>query len=147
MPNSYTRIFIHATFAVQAHASLIREKVESQIHDAIQEQLERLGCPVIAIGGMPDHVHVLFRQNEQKSLPDIMQQVKGFTSHHINAADLIPEKFAWQKGYGGYSVSEDQLEKVKGFIRSQKQIHKKRTYFQELEAVVSDRQFGHMRMD
>ena len=54
------------------------------------------GCPVRVINGMPDHLHCLFLLNPQKSIAEIIKQVKGSTSHWVNEQDLIKEKFSWQ---------------------------------------------------
>ena len=60
-----------------------------------------------------------FLLNAQKSIADVIKQIKGSASHWVNEQNLIPEKFAWQTGYGAYSVSESQLEKVFQYIKNQ----------------------------
>ena len=74
---------------------------------------------------MPDHVHVLFLQNPQKTISDIIKQIKGSSSHFMNREELILEKFAWQTGYAAFSVSESQLEVVYQYIKNQKQASSK----------------------
>jgi len=75
---------------------------------------------------MPDHIHVLFLQNPQKTISDIVKQIKGSSSHFINGEELILEKFAWQTGYAAFSVSESQLDAVYNYIKNQKQHHLKK---------------------
>ena len=99
----------------------------------MREQLKQIGCPVRIINGMPDHVHCLFLLNPQKSVTEIVKQVKGSTSHFINEQNLIPQKFAWQTGYAAYSVSESQQEKVFQYIKTQKQHHSLKTFQQEFD--------------
>ena len=75
---------------------------------------------------MPDHIHVLFLQNPQKTISDIVKQIKGSSSHFINGEELILEKFAWQTGYAAFSVSESQLDAAYNYIKNQKQHHLKK---------------------
>ncbi len=94
------------------------------------------GCPVRVINGMPDHVHCLFLLNPQKSVAEIVKQVKGSVSHWINEQDLIKEKFSWQTGYAAYSVSESVLDKVFQYIINQKQHHQKTTFLKEYDEFI-----------
>jgi len=69
---------------------------------------------------MPDHIHCLFLLNPQKSISEVIKQIKGSSSHYVNQTNLISQKFAWQTGYAAYSVSESVLEKTFSYIQNQK---------------------------
>lgn len=85
---------------------------------------------------MPDHVHVLFLQNPQKTISDIIKQIKGSSSHFINRGELIPERFAWQTGYAAFAVSESQLNAVYNYIKNQKEHHLKKNGQDEFDEFV-----------
>ena len=85
---------------------------------------------------MSDHVHCLFLLSAQKSISEVIKQVKGSTSHWVNEQNIISEKFAWQTGYAAYSVSESQLEKVYQYILNQKEHHKKKNFIQEYDEFI-----------
>jgi len=102
----------------------------------MRKQFIEMGCPVRIINGMPDHVHCLFLLNAQKSIAEVIKQIKGSSSHWVNEQDLISEKFAWQTGYGAYSVSESQLEKVFQYISNQKVHHAKTTFSKEYDEFI-----------
>ena len=85
---------------------------------------------------MPDHMHCLFMLSPQKSIADIIKQIKGSSSHYINQNNLIDDKFAWQTGYAAYSVSESVVEKVYEYIKNQKQHHAKKTFQQEYDEFI-----------
>ena len=85
---------------------------------------------------MPDHIHVLFLQNPQKTISDIVKQIKGSSSHFINGEELILEKFAWQTGYAAFSVSESQLDAAYNYIKNQKQHHLKKNGQDEFDDFV-----------
>lgn len=91
---------------------------------------------------MPDHVHVLFLQNPQKSISDLIKQIKGSSSHFMNREELILEKFAWQTGYASFSVSESQLAVVYNYIKNQKQHHLKENGQEEFDEFVKLHRLG-----
>ena len=109
MPHSFNKIWIHAIWATKERIPLIDSSMEQKLHQFISEQLIEMGCPVRIINGMPDHIHCLFLLNPQKSIADVIKQIKGSSSHFTNQNNLIEEKFAWQTGYSAYSVSASAL--------------------------------------
>lgn len=136
MSQSFTKLWIHAIWATKHRQQLIDFSIEKRMYDFIWQELTELGCPVRIINGMPDHVHVLFLQNPQKTISDIVKQIKGSSSHFINREDLILEKFAWQTGYAAFSVSESQLDAVYYYIKNQKQHHLKKNGQDEFDDFV-----------
>ena len=133
MSHSFNKIWIHAIWATKERLPLIHQKNEQKVYAFIAEQLREFGCPVRIINGMPDHIHCLFLLNPQKSIADVIKQIKGSSSHYINKNNIIPDKFSWQTGYAAYSVSESVVEKVFQYIKTQKEHHQKKTYQQEYE--------------
>lgn len=133
MPHSFNKIWIHAIWATKDRMPLIHSNVENQIHRFISEQLNEQGCHVRVINGMPDHIHCLFLLNPQKSMAEVVKQIKGSSSHFINQNNLIGDKFSWQTGYAAFSVSESIVEKVFQYIQNQKQHHSKKTFQKEYE--------------
>jgi putative transposase len=133
MPHSFNKIWIHAIWATKDRMTLIQPSVEQKIHQFVAEQLKELGCPVRIINGMPDHIHCLFLLNPQKSIAEVVKQIKGSSSHFVNQNNLLAEKFSWQTGYAAYSVSESVVDKVFLYIKNQKQHHHKKTFQQEYE--------------
>jgi REP element-mobilizing transposase RayT len=136
MPHSFIKIWIHAIWATKERLPLIKQNVETQVFDQMRKQFVESGCPVRIINGMPDHVHCLFLLNPQKSIAEVIKQVKGSTSHWVNEQNIIAEKFAWQTGYAAYSVSESQLEKVFQYIKNQKAHHAKTTLQMEYDEFI-----------
>ena len=133
MPHSFNKIWIHAIWATKERMPLIYPTIEKKIHQYISEQLIEQGCPVRIINDMPDHIHCLFLLNPQKSISEVIKQIKGSSSHFINQNNLIAEKFAWQTGYAAYSVSESGVNQVFEYIKSQKQHHTKKTFDKEYD--------------
>lgn len=136
MSQSFTKLWTHAIWATKHRQELIDFEIEKKLYNFICQELTELGCPVRIINGMPDHVHVLFLQNPQKTITDIVKQIKGSSSHFINREELILEKFAWQTGFAAFSVSESQLNAVYNYIKNQKQHHLKKNGQAEFDEFV-----------
>jgi putative transposase len=134
LSHSFNKIWIHAIWATKERQPIISHSIEKDIHQFINQQLRKMGCPVRIINGMPDHIHCLFLLNPKKSIAEVIKQIKGSSSHYVNQNNLIPEKFAWQTGYAAYSVSESVVEKVFHYIQNQKTHHKKKSFQQEYDA-------------
>ena len=136
MSHSFNKIWIHAIWATKERAPIIHSKVEHKIYSFISDQLRDQGCPVRIINGMPDHIHCLFLLSPQKSIADVIKQIKGSSSHFINQNNLIADKFAWQTGYAAYSVSESVVDRVFKYIQNQKQHHTKKSFQLEYEEFI-----------
>lgn len=136
MPHSFNKIWIHAIWATKERMPLISDSIEKKVYDFISAQLREQGCPVRIINGMPDHIHCLFLLSPQKSISEVIKQIKGSSSHYINQNNLIAEKFAWQTGYAAFSISESMVDKVFRYIQNQKHHHAKKTFQQEYDEFI-----------
>ncbi len=137
MSHSLTKIWIHAIFGTKERTPIIRPSFEARLHTHVKEHLENdLNCQVRIVNGTEDHVHILFLMTPNLSLKDVMQNIKGESSHWVNQQDFSTMKFAWQVGYGAFSVSESAVNDVEVYIRNQKQHHKKTTFMEEYEALM-----------
>ena len=136
MSHSFSKIWVHAIWSTKDKAPLIEHSIEKKLYPYLSEQLRQQGCRLRIINGMPDHVHSLFLLNPQKSVSEVIKQMKGSSSHYINQNNFIASKFAWQTGYAAYSVSESVAEKVFRYIKDQKLHHTKTTFQQEFDQFV-----------
>lgn len=134
MPQSYNRIWIHAIWATKCRRPLIHPTMDHQLHRFMMQKFKEVGCPIRISNGYHDHVHCLFLLNPKRPLSEIIQRVKGSSSHFVNSNNLIPEKFAWQNGYRSFSVSESVCDNVYHYIRNQKAHHHKKTFVEEYKA-------------
>ena len=113
---------------------LIRSEIENQVFEHIREKLENeFDSRVRIVNGTADHIHILFLLSPLFSIKDIMQSIKGETSHWINQEDMTQLKFAFQIGYGAFSVSESKIKETENYIKSQKEHHRKLTFKDEYD--------------
>jgi putative transposase len=131
MSHSINKLWVHAIWSTKNREHLLHSTIEQKLYDYITGQLKESGCSVRIINGMPDHVHCLFLLNPQKSISEVMKQIKGSSSHYINKNDLITEKFAWQTGYAAFSISESISDRVYFYIKNQKNHHQKKNFQDE----------------
>ena len=78
-----------------------------------------------------DHVHVLIDLPVTKPIEEVVQLLKGGSSHWVNESDLVPGKFGWQRGYGAFSVSHSGVEEVGAYIANQEEHHRRQTFQEE----------------
>jgi len=131
MANTYTQIHIHAVFAVQNRLSLIQKQWQDELYKYITGIITNKGHKLLQIGGMSDHVHVLFGMRPTQSLSDLMQDIKGDSSLWINKKRLVRGKFSWQEGYGAFSYGKSQIDNVVKYIQTQEKHHEKRNFAEE----------------
>ena len=133
MSHSYYNIWIHVIWATKERKPMIEPSIENEVFTFIKDQFIENNCRVGIINGMPDHIRCLFSINPNKSIAELIKQVKGSSSHYINQNDLVKEKFAWQTGYAAYSVSNSVKGKVFEYIKNQKVHHKKQNSQKEFD--------------
>ena len=138
MANTYTQIHIHAVFAVQNRMSLIKKDWEERLHQYITGIVQNHGHKILSIGGMPDHIHLLFGFRPTQSLSELIQNAKRDSSEWINKEKLVTGKFSWQEGYGAFSYSKSQISQVIRYIENQETHHKKRTFIEEYKKILND---------
>ena len=131
MPNTYTQIHIHAVFTVQNRESLIANEWKIELYKYITGIIQNQKHKLLAINGMPDHVHILFGMRPNQSLSDLIQDVKGSSSKWINEKRLVKGKFSWQEGYGAFAVCVSNLATVKRYVLNQQAHHRKMTFEDE----------------
>ena len=134
MSHSLLKIWIHGLFGTKDRTVLISSEFEKELYNHIKQKLENeLDCKVRIINGTSDHIHILFLLSPNFSIGDIFKNIKGESSHWLNQSSLTKFKFAWQTGYGAFSVSESMVKKVERYIHNQKEHHKKMTYEEEVK--------------
>ena len=131
MANTYTQIHIQAVFAVQNRDCVIHKKWKDELYKYISGIIKNQNHKLLAINGMPDHIHVVFGMRPIQSLSDLLQDIKGSSSKWINDKGYVKGKFSWQEGYGAFSYSKSQLSRVITYIENQEQHHKEITFIEE----------------
>ena len=131
MANTYNQIYIHLVFAVQGRISLIMPQWKEELYKYITGTIESHGHHLYAIGGMEDHIHILVSMSPAQSIQDLVRDTKRASTLWINGKHLVLGNFAWQKGYGAFSVSKSVVDKTIQYINNQYEHHHKKTFREE----------------
>lgn len=137
MSHSYNKVWIHAIWATKNRNHYISHQIERKVYEFIYNQFTDLGCVVRIINGMPDHIHCLFLLCPNKSIAEVIKQVKGSSSHYVNQGKLILDNFSWQTGYASFSISESVMERVYQYIKNQKERHRKKNFKDEYDGFLN----------
>jgi len=135
MPSSWTQNIYHAVFSTKHRIPTITPDLETRLHPFIGGILKDLRCIPIAINGTADHLHFLATYPSELSNADMLRHVKKRSSEWIHHTFDSLRDFAWQEGYGGFTVSKSATDELAQYIRQQKEHHQRfdsLTEFKEL---------------
>ncbi len=131
MANTYTQIYVQAVFAVKHRHGLIRTDWQEDLYRYMTGIVQKQGHKLIAINGMPDHIHAFIGLNPKQSISELMQYLKMDSSKWINDQKLVRGHFEWQSGYGAFSYSHSQINTVVQYIKNQQEHHREKTFLEE----------------
>ena len=131
MANTYTQCYFHLVFAVKNREALIEKEWKNKMEMYITGIVQNHRHKMLAIGSMPDHIHMFIGYNVNHLIPDIVGEVKTSSNAWIKEKKLSKFKFEWQKGYGAFTHSHSQIDKLIKYILSQEGHHKKRSFRDE----------------
>ena len=131
MPGTFSQIYIQTVFAVKGRENLLNKAWRSEVFKYMTGIIKNKGQKPIIINGVTDHVHLFIGMKPSMALADLMRDVKNNSTNFINENRWLPGKFRWQEGYGAFSYSHSQIDKVYRYILHQDEHHKKRTFREE----------------
>jgi REP element-mobilizing transposase RayT len=139
MANTYTQCYFHLVFAVKNRNALIKKEWKDEMEKYITGIVQNHHHKMLAIGSMPDHIHILIGYNVNQLIPDLVEEIKTSTNSWIKERRLSKFKFEWQKGYGAFTHSRSQIDFVVKYVLSQEENHKKQSFRDEyLEMLVKN---------
>lgn len=130
MPQSLSNVLVHLVFSTKHRDRALNPEVREELFPYFIGALRNNGCPSIQVGGVEDHVHLLFQQSRTITIAQVVQEVKTSSSKWMKDRWSLPG-FAWQAGYGAFSVSPGDVEAAVAYIRNQEQHHRKLSFQDE----------------
>ncbi|HEY2909360.1 MAG TPA: IS200/IS605 family transposase [Gemmataceae bacterium] len=131
MPQSFGSIQMHLVFSTKGREPSIVPAIAERLYDYLGGTLRGNSCSSIAIGGVADHVHLLVSMSREFSTSQLVRVLKSNSSRWIHDTFPTLRGFAWQSGYGAFSVSYSQVEVVKAYILNQEEHHKRQSFQDE----------------
>jgi len=130
---AYVKNWLHCVWGTKNRVHLLNGEVRYQVIAHIKDNCLSKGIYIDTINGATEHLHCLLSLNPDRTLADVMQQIKGESSYWINKNSLISYKFRWAVEYYAASVSESHLTRVRNYIRNQERHHKVQTWVAECD--------------
>jgi len=131
MGSTWTQNYYHMVFSTKDRLPLITALIELRLHAFLGGIVKDLGCTPLAINGTEDHVHLLVQYRADVSHSDMARHVKGRSSKWVHETFQSSAEFAWQDGYGGFTVSFSAVPAVKQYILNQKEHHRHMSFKEE----------------
>ncbi len=129
--STFSQIYIQVVFAVKNRDALIAASWEERLYQYITGIVQNKGQKMLAINGMPDHIHFFIGMKPSCCLSDLVREVKKASNEMINENKLSKFKFNWQEGYGAFSYSHSHIDNVAKYVMNQKEHHKKISFKEE----------------
>ena len=117
MAQSLSKLYIHLVFHIKTSSQPIRETDLERVHSYIGQLVNTTGCKVIQVGGICDHVHILFLLSKDATISHVVEEVKRNSSRWVKTIDAYYHTFAWQNGYAAFSVSQSVVGKALEYVK------------------------------
>lgn len=137
MPQSLAKILVHAVFSTKDLRPFLRDKnLRDELHHYIGGILNHLECQPIIVGGVEDHVHLLCALSRTLPAAEMVKEAKRGSSIRLKTKNAELQDFAWQNGYGMFSIGFSQIEVVRNYIAGQEEHHRKVSFQDEFRELL-----------
>jgi REP element-mobilizing transposase RayT len=141
MPQSLAQVYLHLVFSTKNRAALLQDKaLREKLHAYLAGTCKNLDSSALRVGGVEDHVHILCRLSKTLSIAELVRELKRESSRWIKSEARALSRFAWQGGYGAFSVSPSHVEPLKKYIADQERHHRRETFQDEFHRLL--RKYG-----
>ena len=131
MPQSFTRLYAHLIFSTKERWPWLDDIARPAMHGHLAAAMREMGSPYVVVGGVADHVHLLFDMGKMLAPATLVKEVKRVSSKFAKTLGPKYEQFYWQRGYGMFSVSPTHRADVEAYIRGQEEHHRERSFQDE----------------
>jgi len=131
MGNTYTSLYIHYIFSTKNRLPLIVPEIQDRLWPFMAGIAKKNNMKALAVGGMPDHIHILLSLPATITVSNAIQIIKGNSSKWINETFEISSRFSWQKGYGAFSINISILQDTIRYINNQAARHRRKSFKEE----------------
>ena len=136
MANTYTNCYFHLVFAVKNRQALIKKNWKDDLEKYLTSINQSHKHKLLAIGSMPDHIHIFIGYNVNQLIPDLVEDLKTSSNTWVKQQGLTKFKFDWQKGYGAFTHSRSQINQVVNYIMNQEKHHHKKSFKEEYKEIL-----------
>ncbi|TKJ37945.1 transposase [candidate division LCP-89 bacterium B3_LCP] len=127
MPHTFISCYYHCIFSTKERAPVLTQNIQYELYPYFGGIAQRHRIGLLVVGGMSDHVHLLFSMPTTMSISEAMKLFKGSSSRWIHEKFPDLQEFAWQEGYGAFTVSRSILDRTIAYINNQAEHHQNMT--------------------
>jgi putative transposase len=131
MANTYSQIYLQFVFAVQGRRNLIQKKYKEELHKYITSLVQVRKVKMLAVHCMPDHTHLFVGFKPSVLISDFVKEIKVKSHEFITCKKWVSGPFNWQEGYGVFSYTHSQIDRVCKYVLNQEEHHKQKTFREE----------------
>jgi REP element-mobilizing transposase RayT len=136
MSHSFTYLLCHIVFATKHRRACLDDEIQPRLYAFLAQWIRQQNGIPLAVNGMPEHIHVLARLNQNKALAQVLRGLKADSSRWLHQTFPDLAGFGWQTGYAAFTVSRSQEDRVRIYIENQKEHHRDRSYLDEFRSLL-----------
>jgi len=138
MAGTYSQVYIQVVFGVRGRQNLLQKPWRKTVFKYISGIIKEKDQKAIIVNGVADHVHLFIGLKPSMSISNLVRDIKNNSSNFINKNHFIKGKFSWQEGFGVFSYSRNQIDRVYNYILNQEEHHKKETFKKEYTELLNE---------
>ncbi len=131
MPQSLSKLYTHLVFHIKTTSPAVNATHLERLFAYVGRLINTTGCKVLKVGGMSDHIHVMFILSKDMSIAKVVEETKRNSSRWLKTLGSYYNNFEWQGGYAAFSVSQSVVPKVLDYIKDQRKHHEKHSFKEE----------------
>jgi REP element-mobilizing transposase RayT len=136
MSSSYCNLIYHIVFSTRAREPWLTPTIRRRVHEYLGGAIRGENGIALIINGTGDHLHILAKLRQDKALSKVIGEMKANSSGWISRTFRECRGFAWQEGYGAFTVSESTVPKVYGYIKRQEEHHRRVSFLEEFKVIL-----------
>jgi REP element-mobilizing transposase RayT len=132
MPQSLVQVYVHLIWSTKHRTPFLKDHaLRTEMHHYLGGTCNKMECPVLQVGGVEDHVHILCRLGKSRTVPELLAELKRESSKWVKQLSPALSDFYWQDGYGAFSVSPSHVDPLIRYITNQEQHHRNESFQDE----------------
>ena len=136
MPQSLTKLYAHLIFSTKNRERWLDDEIRSRVHAYLATVVRDVDSPWVVVGGVADHVHILFDMGKKTAPVKFVENLKRESSKFVKTLGQKYNGFYWQRGYGMFSVSPKDRAEAERYVRNQEEHHRTRSFQDEYRAML-----------
>jgi putative transposase len=137
MAGSFTALYYHCVFSTKNREPLVTPELQPRLYDYVGGLTHKRESRLLACGGVEDHIHLLVSMSKELSVPMFLRDIKSNSSLWVHQTFRHMLGFAWQEGYGAFTVSVSALDRVRAYIENQEEHHRGRDFKTEFLSLLT----------